>query len=129
MLIDLQRAAQPAIGGQPHWAYLIDVMLDPVIFEPLLAAVVGVVVDAIATNPARPQINSREAGARVLEAIGLRWQAEFSRRFPRFPNDAARGVFGMALWHHLAGRTETWCFSGIADPYGHGQDATYYWRV
>jgi hypothetical protein len=129
MLIDLKRAAQPAIGVKPHWAYLIAVILDPVIYDPLLAAVVGVVVDAIAANPARPQINSREAGARVLETIGSQWHAEFSRRFPRFPNGAARGVFGMALWHHLAGRTETWCFSGVADPYRNSQDATQYWRV
>jgi hypothetical protein len=129
MLIDLNRTAQPAIGAQPHWEYLVAVMLDPVVYGPLLAAVLGVVVDAITANPARPEINSRDAGASVLQTIGSQWHAEFSRRFKRFPNGAARGVFGMALWHHLAGRPETWCFSGIPDPYGHGQDATQYWRV
>lgn len=129
MLIDLKGATQPAIGVQAHWAYLILAMLDPAIFEPLLAAVVGIVADAITANPASPQISSREAGASVLEAIGPEWHAEFSRRFPRFPDDAARGLFGMTLWHYLAGQEERWCFSGDADPYGHGQNAPLYWRV
>lgn len=129
MLVDLNGVIQPTVGNQPHWSMFAAVMADPVVYDPLHVEITQIVADAIAANPNRPQISSRQAGAEVLQAIGSRWHAEFPRRFPNFPNGAERGVFGMALWHYLAVHPDKWCFSGIADPYGHGQDATEYWRL
>lgn len=129
MLVDLHGNPQAAIGSQPHWAMLTAVMADPVVFGPLQAEIARLIAAAIAANPARPYISSRQAGADALQAIGSTWHAEFPRRFPTFPNGAASGVFGMALWHYLAGHPDRWCFSGVADPYGHGRDSTDYWRL
>lgn len=129
MLEDPNGNPQPPFGSQPHWAYLHAIMADPVVFVPLQTEVIRLVTAAIAANPARPFISSRQAGADALESVGSGWHAEFPRRFPNLPNGAARGVFGMALWHYLAGHPDRWCFSGVADPYGHGQDSTDYWRL
>jgi hypothetical protein len=129
MLEDINGKPQLAFGSQPHWSMLRSVMADPTIFGPLQAMVVKLVASAIAANPARPFISSRQAGAETLEAIGSVWHAEFARHFPNFPNGAARGVFGMVLWHYLVGDLNRWCFSGVTDPYGYGQDSTDYWRI
>jgi hypothetical protein len=128
MLQDINGNPQPAFGTEPHWAMLRTVMADPTIFAPLQAQITRIVGDAIAANPARLYISSRQAGAEALQAIVSTWHAEFPRRFPAFPNGADRGVFGMALWHYLVGRSDLWCFTGVADPYGHGQDSKGYWR-
>lgn len=128
MLEDLGKKPQPAFGSQPHWDYLRTVMSDPVVFAPLQSEVARLVTDAIDANPTRPFISSRQAGAVALKAVGSAW-AEFSRKFPNLPNGAARGVFGMALWHYLVGHSDRWCFSGVADPHGHGQDSIVYWRL
>lgn len=129
MLEDLNGNVQPAFGRQPHWSMLREVMADGAIFDPLRAEIVRLVGAAIAANPARPYISSRQAGAETLDALGSAWHAEFPRHFPGFPNGAARGVFGMALWNYLVGHPDRWCFSGVTDPYGHGQDSTDYWRL
>ena len=129
MLEDLNGNLQPAFGTQPHWLMLRAVMADPIVYDPLQAEVVRLVTDAIAANPGRPFIGSRQAGAEALAAIASTWHAEFPRRFPRFPNGADRGVFGMALWYYLVGRPDRWCFKGVDDPYGHGQDSKDYWRL
>lgn len=119
---------QAAFGAQEHWGMLRAVMADPIIYGPLESEVARFVAVAIATDPIRPFISSRQAGAQALDAIGSSWHAQFSRRFPGFPNGAARGVFGMAMWHYLAVHPDEWCFSGVADPYGYGQDSTDYWQ-
>jgi hypothetical protein len=129
MLEDLNGNPQPPFGNQPHWSMLHAVMADPVIFGPLQAEVTRLAAAAIAANLACPFISSRQAGADALDAIGSAWHAQFARRFAGYRNGAARGVFGMALWHHLAGHPDRWCFSGVADSYGHGQDSTDYWRL
>ncbi len=129
MLEDLSGNSQPAFGSQAHWTYLRAVMTDSVVFAPLQAEVIRLVATAIAANPTRPFISSRESGAEALQAVGTTWHAEFPRRFPNIPNGVARGVFGMALWHYLVGHSDRWCFSGIADPYGHGQGSIDYWRL
>ena len=129
MLEDLNGNPQPAVGTQQHWLIFHAVMADPVVYGPIQAEVVRQVADAIAATPTRPRISSRQAGAEALEAVRPAWHAVFARRFPNLPNGAARGVFGMALWHYLVGHPDRWCFSGVADPYGHGQGSTDYWRL
>ncbi|MDB5335982.1 MAG: hypothetical protein JWN70_1601 [Planctomycetaceae bacterium] len=128
MILDLNNQPLRAIGTQPHWAMLTAVMADPVVFNPLNFEVTQLVAAAIAANPTRPFISSRQAGADVLRRLGTTWHAEFPRRFPAFPNGAERGLFGMALWNYLASHPDRWYFAGVADPYGYGQDSTDYWR-
>lgn len=116
MLEDHNGNPQPPFGNQPHWSMFHAVLADPVIFGPLQAEATRLVATAIAANAARPFISSRQAGAGALDTVGSVWHAQFARHFPGFPNGAARGVFGMALWHHLAGRPDRWCFSGVNRP-------------
>src|SRR5687768_13414836 len=113
MLFDLKHIQQPPIGSQMHWAMLTAVMADAFIYGPLRIEITKIVAAAIACNPRRPAINSRLAGADALVAVGSEWHAAFPRHFPNFPNGAARGVFGMALWHYLVSHPDTWYFSGI----------------
>lgn len=129
MLEDINGNVQPAAGTTGHWAMLAAVQLDPVVYGPLQTEVIRIVADAIAANPAGPYISSRHAGADALEQIGSRWHAEFPRRFRGLPNGAERGLFGMALWNYLVAHPDTWRFTSVADPYGHGQDAKEYWRI
>jgi hypothetical protein len=129
VLVDLSGNVQPPVGTAPHWAMFTALSAEPTLYGPMRAQLVQVVNDAIATNPARPYIDSRQAGARVLEALGSWWHGEFPRKFIAFPNGAERGIFGMALWNYLAGHPDRWCFSNIADSHGYGQDATQYWRL
>ncbi|MHC5537112.1 hypothetical protein ACYOEI_02610 [Singulisphaera rosea] len=128
MLKDVNGISQQHMGNQPHWQRLTDAMMAPQIYGPLLAEVSRIISEAIATDPARPQINSREASVDALDALGPAWQALFAERFQRFPHLADHGVFGMALWFHIVNLPDTWYFSGVADPYGSGQDAIQYWR-
>jgi hypothetical protein len=129
MLVDLNGLAQPAVGTQPHWAMFTAVAGHADIFDPLRAEVVRLVNAALAANPQRPFIDSRQAGADALLALSTWWHGEFPRRFPQFPNGAERGIFGMTLWNYLATHPDRWCFAGVADAHGYGQDATQYWRV
>ena len=101
----------------------------PDLFDPLIAEIVRLVNSAIVSNPQRPFIDSRQAGADALTALSSWWHGEFPRRFPQFPNGSERGVFGMALWNYLATLPEKWCFCGIEDAHGYGQSAKEYWRL
>jgi hypothetical protein len=129
MLENINGISQAAFGTQPHWSMLHAVMLDAAIYVPLQAEITRLVVAAINANSIRPFINSRQNGAEALELIGSAWHAQFARRFPGFPNGAARGVFGMALWYYLAGHPDRWSFVAVADPYGYGQESVNYWRL
>lgn len=129
MLFDMNNTLQPAIGTGKHWKMLIDILKDAVIFDALRAEVTRIVAYALTSNQTSPQIGSRVSGADALNSIASSWHAQFPRRFDKFPNGAARGVFGMALWHYLALREDRWCFSEIGDPYGFGQTSKYYWRL
>jgi hypothetical protein len=129
LIFDVNGNPQPDIGTQDHWQMLVAVMADPVVYGPLRVQVERIVDAAITSNTTPPYINSRVSGEAVLSSIGGTWHAEFARRFPNLPNGAARGVFGMALWHNIAMRQDRWCFNRLADPYGYGQPATEYWRI
>jgi len=130
MLVDLDGHSQPAVGTQDHWAMFRDFAAEPDLFNPLLAEIAKLVSDAVAATPARPFIDSRQAGAQVLSSLTSWWHGEFPRRFSRFPNGAERGIFGMCLWNYLARLTDqVWCFSGVEDAHGYGQSATQYWRT
>ena len=129
MLFDMNGNQQPPCGGGEHFELLRRVMADPDIYPPLCAEVVRIVTAAIAANSTRPDINSRQAGAVVLAAIDSGWHAVYTRRLSRYPNSNPSGVFGMALWHHLASDTNHWRFAGVADPHGEGFGHTHYWGV
>ena len=129
MLQDINGNLQPAFGTQTHWGLLRAVIAVPAIFNPLNVEVVRQVTAAITANPTQPSISSRQAGAEALNLLGSAWHAQFARHFPVFPNGAAAGVFGMALWHYLVGHPDRWCFLAVADPYGFGYDSTSYWRL
>jgi hypothetical protein len=128
MLIDFQNSPQPVFGTQSHWSILHQVMADHLIFSPLQAEVIRTVNAAFMRNAASQFISSRIAGSEVLNAVGASWHGLFHRRFPNLTNGAASGLFGMALWNHLAGRNEAWRFIRVADPHGYGFPSTDYWR-
>lgn len=127
-IIDDNHRSKAEFGAQPHWELLRKVMRTD-LYAPLEAEIVRLVNEAIATNPSKPFISSRQAGADALASISIDWHARFNREFQHFPNGSAAALFGMALWHYLATRDEDeWRFTGVADPYGFGWDATAYWR-
>ena len=130
MLFDIGgRVPTDDSGTEPHWTRFTTLSGHPDLFDPLWSEVVRLVNVAIAANPHRPAIDSRQAGADALSSLSSWWHGEFPRRFPQWPNGSDRGLFGMALWNYLATLPDRWHFAGIADAHAYGQDAKQYWRV
>lgn len=129
MLVDLNGNMQPQVGTQPHWAMFAAFSTHPDLFDPMLQEIAQLVNGAVAANPARPWVDSRQAGEAAIGAMTSWWHGEFSRRFAHFANGSQRGIFGMSLWNYLARSAHLWSFSAIGDSHGYGQDATQYWRI
>src|SRR5207245_8313490 len=100
----------------------------PDLFDPLRTGVVREVDAIIARGPAHDtKIDSARLAKNVLEAIGIWWHGEFPRRFPAFPNGAARGLVGMTLWNQLADLpNDWWSFTEVQDQHGLGQNHMLY---
>jgi hypothetical protein len=108
----------------------VEVQQHPDLFGPLRNGVVREA-DATAANmPGETVIDSARLGKLVLETIGSWWHGEFPRRFPEFPNGAARGLVGMALWNHLAQPSQGWwSFTAVEDRHGYGENHMLYVRL
>ena len=131
MLVSVVGTVQPLVGQQPHWVMFEEILQHPDLHGPLRDAVIREVDATIANWPARDtNIDSARLGKSVLETIGSWWHGEFPRRFPEFPNGSARGLVGMTLWNHIAGRPQDWwSFTEIEDRHGLSQNHMLYVRL
>lgn len=131
MLVSVDGTVQPVVGQQAHWVMFDEVSRHPDLFGPLHDEVIREVDAIVANGPAHDtKIDSARLAKNVLETIGSWWHGEFPRRFPGFPNGAARGLVGMTLWHHLAGRRQDWwSFTEVKDRHGFGQNHMLYVRL
>jgi hypothetical protein len=131
MIVSVDGVVQPAVGQKPHWVMFAELQQHPDLMGLLRDSIVREVDAATANWPARDaSIDSSRLGKNVLENIGSWWHGEFPRRFPGFPNGAARGLVGMALWNHLADPSRGWwSFTEVEDRHGYGENHMLYVRL
>jgi hypothetical protein len=131
MLVSVNGIVQPVVGQQPHWVMFDEVSRHPDLFNPLRGGVVREVDAIVASGPVHDtRVDAARLGKNVLETVGSWWHGEFPRRFPGFPNGAARGIVGMTLWNYLAGLpNDWWSFTEVEDRHGLGQNHMLYVRL